>query len=185
MKKVDHKQLHFHTAALRIAWLHILFVAIYSVQTVVFHASKITTTEVVWWRSLAACGLLAVAACVWMIARQRHLAANAYQICLGVLIIADLAFAAFNVYIQRGYASNSVVMFLVPIMVAAVFMSRSALIGTALLATATYAATAVSYFHLNFNEGYLSELYTEIALNMGIFLLTAGLLWAATHKHKI
>lgn len=183
MKKSDILD-HLHTTARKIALLHICFAVLYSVQTIVFHASKVVTSEVVWWRWLAACALLIIATCAWMLARKRHLPTHLYQSCLWIIIFADLAFAAFNVYIQRGYASNSVILFLIPIVVAAAFASRSALIGTALLSTATYAATTVSYFHLNFNEGYLSEMYAEIALNSGVFVLTAALLWVSMRKHQ-
>lgn len=175
---------HLHSAARKIAMLHIFFAVLYSLQTIVFHATKLITPEVIWWRWLAACTLLIVATCVWMLARKRHLPTNLYQSFLWIIICADLLFAAFNVYIQRGYASNSVILFMIPIVVAAAFASRSALMGTALLASSTYAATTVSYFQLNFNEGYLSEMYAEIALNSGIFVLTAALLWVSTHKHQ-
>lgn len=184
MNKLNISQDHFHTAAQRVARLHIAFAALYGVQTIIFHATKVITPEVAWWRWLAVCALLVVAASTWMIALQRHAPINIYKSCLWLIIVADLAFAAFNVYIQRGYASNSVILFLIPIIVAATLASRSTLIGTALLATAVYAATTISYFQLNFNEGYLSELYGEIALSSGIFLLTAILLWTATHKHR-
>ncbi len=184
MKQQSSIQDHLHAAARKIALLHIFFTVLYSLQTIIFHAAKVVTPEVTWWRWMAASALLFVAASLWMIARKRHLPVHIYQASLWLIILADLAFAAFNVYVQRGYASNSVILFLIPIVVAAAFASRSTLIGTALLASATYAATTVSYFHLNFNEGYLSELYGEMAINTGVFFLTALLLWASTHKHK-
>lgn len=182
MKKAEALHDHLHTATLRVARFHILFVALYVVQTIVFHASKLVTPEVLMWRWLAAAGLFTVAVLVWLVAKNRHLPASAYQAAIGAVIVADLAFAAFNVYIQRGYASNSAILFLIPIIVAAVFISRSALFATALLAIAVYSTTVISYFVLNFNEGYMSEMYSEIALNSGIFLLTAGLLWVTMHK---
>lgn len=184
MKKPDSLHDHFHTATLRVARFHLLFVALYVIQTVVFHASKVITPEVVLWRWLAAGGLFVVSVIAWLIAKNRHLPASAYQATIGAVIIADMAFAAFNVYIQRGYASKSVILFVIPIIVAATLINRSALFATALLAIAVYSTTVISYFVLNFNEGYMSEMYGEIALHSGVFLLTAGLLWSTMHKRS-
>lgn len=173
---------HLHTSAVRVARFHMLFVALYTVQTVVFHASKVITPEVVLWRWQAAGALFVVTVGAWLAAKNRHLSAGAYRFIIGAIIVADIAFAAFNVYIQRGYASKSVLLFIIPIVVAAVLVNRTALFATALLAIAVYTTTVISYFVLNFNEGYMSEMYGEIILYSGIFLLTAGLLWTTMHK---
>ena len=183
MKKSD---IHDHprTATLRITKLHFILVGIYVLQTVVYHASKLITPEVLLWRWYAAAGLLAVSVLVWLYAKNWQHSASAYKWAIGVIIAADLAFAAFNVYIQRGYASKSVLLFLVPIIVSAALMSRAALLTTALLAAIIYSTVAVSYFVLNFNEGYMTELYGEIGFYSALFLLTAGLLWNTVHKHN-
>lgn len=175
---------HLHAAALRIAKFHFILVGLYIAQTIVFHASKVITPDVVMWRWYAGAGLLAVTALVWFIARNHRLPETAYRWAIALIILADLAFAAFNVYIQRGYASKSVVLFLIPIIVAATLMNRAALFMTALFAVAVYSTTVITYFTVNFNEGYMSEMYAEIGLYSGIFLLTAGLLWTTTHRHR-
>lgn len=184
MAKRTHAADHLHAAAVRVAKFHLAVAALYIAQTVIFHASKVITPDVVLWRWYAVAGLIVVATLAWLLARNRHAAANVYRWTIATVIVADLAFAAFNVYIQRGYASKSVLLFLIPIIIASALASRAALFATALLSIAVYTTTVVSYFVLNFNEGYMSEMYAEIGLYSGIFLLTAWLLWATNHNHS-
>lgn len=99
-----------------------------------------------------------------------------------MIIVADIAFATFNVYTQRGYASKAVLLYIIPIVVATALAKRSSILATALLVIAAYTTTAISYFVLNFNEGYMAELYGEIGFYSGVFLLIATLLWSTSHK---
>lgn len=183
-KKRDAMTEHLHAATLRIAKFHFVLVALYIIQTVVFHASKVITPQLLMQRWIAATGLTVATILVWLIGRTKHLSNEVYRAALIGIILADTVFAAFNVYTQRGYASKSVLLFLIPIIVAAAFLNRTALFGTALLAAAVYTSTVISYFVLNFNEGYMAEMYAEIALYSGIFIATAYLLWAVIHRHN-
>lgn len=182
MKKSDDRHDHLRTATLLTSKLHIFLIALYTVQTIIFHASQVITPQVVMWRWQASGALLVIVVAAWLAAKNRHISINTYNLIIWLVILADLAFAAFNVYIQRGYASKAVALFIIPIVVASVLANRAALFATALLAIAIYTTTVISYFVLNFNEGYMSEMYGEIILYSGVFLLTAGLLWSATHK---
>lgn len=175
---------HAKASALHVSRFHFGYILLFMVQTIVFHASKVITPELVLKRWVAAAGLLTVTVLVWLIAKHRATTQYGYNAAISALIVADIAFASFNVYTQRGYASKSVLLFVIPVVVAAVFVSRSALFATALLAIAAYSTTAISYFTLNFNEGYMSELYGEIIFYSGLLLLIAGLLWATMHKHE-
>jgi hypothetical protein len=175
---------HLRTASLRITRLHLVYVGLYVAQTIVFHASKVITPELLLKRWWAASGLAVVTIAAWFIAKHRATWGDLYRFAIWLVILADLAFAAFNVYTQRGYASKSVLLFVIPIVVAAALANKTALFTTAALAIVTYTTTAISYFVLNFNEGYLAELYAEIGLYSGLFLVTAALLWAVVPKHK-
>lgn len=175
---------HLHSASLRVARFHLLYVLLYVVQTIVFHASKVITPELLLQRWVAVACLAVVTIAVWLLARSRQASSLVYRWAISAVIIADIAFAAFNVYTQRGYASKSVFLFVIPIIVAAVLINRSALFATAMLAIATYTTTVIMYFVTNFNEGYMSEMYAEIGFYSGLFLLVAGLLWATMHKHE-
>lgn len=175
---------HLHAATLKVAKFHFVYVILYVVQTIVFHASKVITPELLLKRWLAVFGLAVVTIAVWFAAKSRHSSESLYKWAIGLLILADIAFAAFNVYTQRGYASKSVFLFAIPIIVAAVLINRAALVVTALLSIAVYSTTVVTYFVRNFNEGYMSEMYAEIGFYSGLFVLVAGMLWASMHKHK-
>lgn len=175
---------HLHAATLRVTRFQFVYVLLFVVQTIVFHASKVITPELLLKRWYAAAGLAVVTTAVWLLARTKHTAGSIYHWAIGSLIVADIAFAAFNVYTQRGYASKSVFLFVIPIVLASVLISRSALFATALLAIIAYSTTVIAYFVRNFNEGYMSEMYAEIGFYSGLFIVIAGLLWATMHKHK-
>jgi hypothetical protein len=176
---------HLHAATLRVSKFHFVYVLLYVAQTIVFHASKVITPELLLKRWVAVSGLALVTIFVWLLARTRTTTTGAYRVAISALIAADIAFAAFNVYTQRGYASKSVFLFLIPIIVAVVLVNRSALFATAATSIAVYSTITVMYFVNNFNEGYMSEMYAEIGFYSGLFLIVAGLLWASLHKHDI
>lgn len=172
------------SGAVRVARFHFAYVLLFVVQTIVFHASKVITPDIVMRRWIAAAGLLVAATIVWYFAKNKVTSTAGFKATIYALILADIAFAAFNVYTQRGYASKAVALFVIPIFVSAILASRSALFATALLSVAAYSTTAIMYFVLNFNEGYMSELYGEIGFYSTLFLLLAGLLWTLVRKRK-
>jgi hypothetical protein len=170
--------------AVRVAHFHFALVLLFSVQTIVYHTSKVITPDLLMKRWIATAGLLVVATLVWYFSKTKLTSIGTYRALIYTLILADIAFAAFNVYTQRGYASKSVALFIIPIFLAAVLVSRSALFAAALLSVAAYTTTAIMYFTLNFNEGYSAELYGEIGFYSALFLLLAGLLWTIIRKQK-
>jgi hypothetical protein len=170
--------------AVRVAHIHFALVLLFSVQTIVYHTSKVITPDLLMKRWIATAALLVVATLVWYFSKTKITSVGAYRALIYTLILADIAFAAFNVYTQRGYASKSVALFIIPIFIAAVLVSRSALFAAALLSVAAYTTTAIMYFTLNFNEGYSAELYGEIGFYSALFLLIAGLLWTIIRKQK-
>lgn len=159
----------------RIAKLHLLFALIYVAQIIVFDASKLIIPEVVLKRWIAVSLLAAVAAGVYYFAKTRPL--PSLKLGAWILITADLAFAAFNVYTQRGMASRAVLLFLIPIIVAGVLKSKTALFTTAVLGVVAYTLSAVAYFVNYFNEGYKVELYGEIFFYSATLLFASGLVW--------
>lgn len=174
---------HLHISALHSARFNFAYVALFAMQTIVFHATKVITPELLLKRWVGAAVLLVVTAIAWLIAKSGRRDAFNAQAALSLIIFADIAFAVFNTYTQRGYASKSVLLFIIPIVIAASFMNRAALLVTALLTVAAYTTTAIAYFVLNFNEGYMSEMYAEIGFYSALFVFLAGLLWSLT-RHR-
>lgn len=174
------KQKHSHwlkNNLVRVSKVHFLLAIAYVVQIIAYDASKLITPDVVLKRWYWVAALTAVAAVVWYLARSQSGTTVTYKFLAWALIAADIAFATFNVYTQRGMASRAVLLFLIPILVSAILMSRVALFVTAILCVVAYTSASVAYFVNFFNEGYKIELYGEILFYSAVFLVAAGLLW--------
>ncbi len=184
MKKYDTTLDHLHSASLRIAKFHFVYVGLFVAQTIIFHATKVITPELLLQRWVAVAALAIITVVVWLSARTRSASITSYRTLISIVIVADIAFAAFNVFTQRGYASKSVFLFIIPIIVAAALLNRTALYSAAVLSVIAYTTAVIVYFVANFNEGYMSEMYAEIGLYSGLFIGIAYLLWAAMPKHK-
>lgn len=166
------------TSVLRITHWHFLYVALLIGQAILYDASKLITPDVVLKRWLVATMLLAVTAVVWFLTKGKLSTSTVFYKCLVfALIVADIIVASFNIYTQRGMSSRAVLLYVIPIIISAILMSRVALFATAILCIAAYTATAQAYFVLNFNEGYKVELYGETGFYSASFLILAGLLW--------
>ena len=161
---------------IRASRAHFALVAAYIIVIIAYDASRVITPEAVMQRWIAAASLLVITAGVWHLAHNQKNDVPSLKRLLLLLISADLAMAAFNVYTQRGMASRAVLLFLIPIILSAILLNRSAIFATATISAAVYAVTAVMYFTLNFNEGYKAELYGEIGFYSAVFFVTAMLL---------
>lgn len=186
MKQTNVKKTNWlRPRVLSIARIHFVFVFSYFSQILIFSAWNVITPTVIMHRWFMAAALLTVNIFVWYIAKNKVTSTVTYKKLIFLLVFADISMASFNVYAQRGMASKAVALYAIPIVVSAILASRSALIATALLCIIAYTTTTVSYFVLNFNEGYKVELYTEIAFYSVSFIILALLLWAVVrHNHS-
>lgn len=168
---------------LTIVKLHFALIALIAGQTILYDASQLITPDIVLKRWIAISLLLAVNGVIWYLLRSRagHELFNKGLVVL--IVLTDIFYASFSVYTQRGMASRAVFMFVIPIIVAGLLLSRSALFATAILSIAAYSLSAVSYFVLNFNEGYKVELYGEVGFYSLAMLIIAGML-AAVLKYR-
>lgn len=182
------KQKHPHwlkNGVVRAAKLHFVLAVAYIAQIIAYDAAKLITPEIVLDRWYAVGALTAVAAVVWYLGRSQSNGLVTAKFLAWTLIAADIAFAAFNVYTQRGMASRAVVLFLIPIVVSSILLSRVALFATAILCAVAYTTVSIAYFVNNFNEGYKIELYGEILFYSAIFLTVASLLWAVIKTKRL
>lgn len=168
-----------------VAKIQMAFAVIYVAQIMAYDAAKLITPDILLQRWYAIAGMIIVSAAVWYLARSKIAYPSAYMALAWTLIISSIAFAAFNVYTQRGMASLSVTLFFVPIIISAILLSRAALFTTATLCAAVYTTTAVAYFVNYFNEGYKIELYGEILFYSGLFFIAAALLWTVLKAKRI
>ncbi|HEX5796851.1 MAG TPA: hypothetical protein VFX86_00490 [Candidatus Saccharimonadales bacterium] len=156
--------------------LHFLFIILLIVQTILYDTSQLITPDYVLYRWVVISALLVVNSVIWYLAHSRSRHALMHKLLLLLMILADVALASFSVYTQRGMASRAVFLFIIPIIVSGLLLSRSALYATAILCIAAYSLSAISYFILNFNEGYKVELYGEVGFYSLSMLFIAGLL---------
>ena len=169
---------------IRISRLHFLYAALFAGQIIIYDAWKLITPEVVVRRWIMTTILLIVTAAVWYLARGKAGDNALYKRLVFALILVDIITASFNVYIQRGMASRAVMLYAIPIIVATVLKSRSAIFTAATLCVAAYTSTAIAYFVLNFNEGYKIELYGEVGFYSILMLLLAAMLWSVTRPRS-
>lgn len=163
--------------------LHIVIGLLFAAQIMAYDAGKLITPELVLKRWFVTSVLVIVAAMCWYIAKLSDTPKAIHRLAW-ILIAADLAVASFYVYTTRGMASRAVILFVIPILVAAIIARKGMIYLTAAAAIATYTVTAIAYFVLNFNEGYKLELYGEISFYSAILLVIAGLSWIAVRtKH--
>ncbi len=165
------------TTTVRAARVHYVFILAYILSTVAFDTWNLYTHEAVRQLWTAAGVLFVVNTVVWFVARSsKFKSETVYLSALQVLVLADIAFAAYNVHWQEGLASKSVALFALPIVTAAMLRSRSMLIATAALSAAAYSVTAVRYFFEHYGEGYRIELYGTVGFYCAFFFVLALLL---------
>ncbi len=169
---------------IRVSRWHFLYAALFALQIVVYDAWKLIEPAVVLRRWIMTAILLIVSAIVWYLARGKAGDTALYKRLVFALILVDIFVASFSVYLQRGMAARAVMLYTVPLIVASVLKSRSAIFTAALLSVAAYSSTAIAYFVLNFNEGYKIELYGEVGFYSALIILLAALLWSVTRPRK-
>ena len=165
------------TSAVRVTRVHFLYVLAYMVSIVVFDSWNLLTHAAVSTRWTAAVALLVFNTLLWYSARIRYSSSTVYVFLVLALILADIIFAAFSVYWERGLASKAVALFAVPIITSATLRSRSTLAATTILSAAAYSVAAVRYFYLHYGESYRVELYGYLVFYCAIFFVLSWLLW--------
>ena len=170
------------TALIRVAKVHILIGIFFAAQIIAYDAARLITPEIVLKRWIFLSVLLVGAAVTWYLARLNNSSAVVRNL-VWFLVSIDLVVASFAVYTQRGMASRAVLLFVIPILTAAVLQRKGAIYLVSALAVVVYTVTALAYFVLNFNEGYKIELYGEIGFYSGILLAVGWTAWALV-RHK-
>jgi hypothetical protein len=160
----------------RVSRIHFIYIAIYIASIIIFDSWNLFTHIEIGNRWTAAGILLIINTACWFIARIKFSSATIYMVLIMLLIIADIIFAAVNVYWERGLASKAVALFAIPIVTSATLRSRSAVLATASLCTAAYSISAVRYYNLHYGESFRVELYGYVGLFCAMFFILAALL---------
>jgi hypothetical protein len=177
MKKTNKKLANRvdQTAVLKVARLHFAFAGLYVLTIIVSDAWNLIPPSVVLTRWTYAATILFTTAVVWYAARSGGSDIFCRTL-LWVFIVLDIGIATLSVFAQRGIASKSVMLFVLPLIVAAFLRSRVAIFAVAAMSTALYSLAAVRYFITSPGEGYKVELYAELFFYCGLFFVIAGLL---------
>lgn len=163
--------------AIRLARLHFWYVGLLAMQVMIYDVWKLIAPEAVMQRWVVTAFLLVVSSVVWYLAKVSKASSSVFSTIICLLVVADIIVATFSVYNQRGMASRAVALYAIPLIVAAALKNRAAVFATALISVAAYISAAVSYFVLNFNEGYKIELYGEVGFYCFIIIGLASGLW--------
>ena len=166
---------NMQATAAKVTNVHFLYIAAYMLSVVVFDSWNLLTHEAVVDFWTAAGVMLVLNTLLWYLSRYRFTTDTAYRFTILALIVADIIFASFTVYWERGLASSSVILFAVPIVTAAVLRSRNTVLATATLCAAGYSIAAVRYFYQHYGESFRVELYGEIGLYSAVFFILAAL----------
>lgn len=155
------------------------FIAIFALSIVLFDAGNLLTKEAVVNRWVLATVLFVMNTIAWLVAAQKP---RMESIGIYALAVTSLIFAGYMTYWERGMASSSTLLYVLPILIVATMKNRHAIIATAALSGATYSLAAVKYFNDFFNEGYRVQLWGNIVLYAGsliafswLLLIVAGL----------
>lgn len=176
-KKQKAESQRLQQASLRTTKLGLVFVAIYAISTLIYKLWKLMTPDILQQRWLIVIITLSITLALWWFSRSRNLSPIYYQGIILLQILMYLGVAAYSIYAERGMASNSVILFTIPLIIVALEYSGKALLATTALCSAIYAGTAIKYFKDYPSEGYKVELYGGIVFYVSIIFLISALLW--------
>ncbi len=182
-KQAESKRLK--TSILRITKLGFAFVFIYAISTLVYKLWGLLTPEILMQRWIVTLLVLSVVSVLWWHSKGKMLTATYYKGLIMLQILMYLAVAAYSIYSERGMASNSVVLFTIPIVIVALEYNGKALLSTTALSILVYSSASIKYFKDYPSEGYKVELYGGLFFYASILLLVAGLLWVLMRSKKV
>lgn len=171
------------TSLIRLCKIHLILTGIYGIYIAASNATNLVIPQVIQQRLIAGVLLAIGVGLVWNFARGKN-SASYYRRLVYVLILLDIAFAAFSIYTQRGMASRGVMLFGLPIVVSAILLSNKALYVTAALCMGVYSMAATKYFLDYFNEGYRAELIIEVGFYCAVFIILASILSILVNREK-
>lgn len=167
----------------KLAKINFAFVAVFAIYTIIFDAGNILTREDVYHRWVFAVMLLIVYSLFWVATKK----AKTSTVLFGSLIlcvVADLILAGFMTYWERGMASMSTILYMLPIASMALSGSRTYTVATSLFAAAIYIGASTKYFFDFFNEGYRVQLYGQLFFFGAVFLLAGWAVAILAHAYS-
>lgn len=150
---------------------------IYALTIVLYDAFQLITPDMLLIRWIAVAVFVVVTALLWFAARAKAQNEAYYSRLLYGYVLLSVLFASINVYIQRGMASKAVILYVVPILVAAFLLRRVAVFTATIIAAAAYVLSSIWYAINHPSEGYKIELYGEVGFYAALLFVVAYLAW--------
>lgn len=164
-------------ASLNTSRLGFVFIAIYAATVLIYKLWKLVTPNILQQKLFVIIIMTMVTLSIWWFSRIRKLAPSTYKVLIFLQALMYIIVAGYNIYTERGMASNSIILFVIPLTVVALAFNGKSLLATALISSAVYAGVAIKYF-MNFpSEGYKVELYGGIVFYTSIIYLISAMLW--------
>ena len=172
------------SASLRVTRARFVLLFVVGVSVLVFNAAHLMPPPIIEQRVIITTAAIAFNIAAWYLSHRYTTNTGYYRYLLIAQIFADVIFVAFMIYTDRGVASRGVMLFAVPMVVAATLVNKSVLYGTAALCTAAYTFVGMHYFYVHPNEMIHAELYGIMALYSAVFFVMAAMLWAVVRARK-
>ncbi len=175
--KEKNESARLQKGSLRTAQIGFLFLAIYFLTTLIFGAWQLLTPDMLQKRWIITLVALSINTTLWYFSRKPRLVPLYYRGIIFLQMCMYLAIATFSIYTERGMASNAVILYAIPLTIAALSYSAQALFASATICAISYASATILYFKQFPSEGYKVELYGSIVFYIGILYLLSTLLW--------
>lgn len=153
--------------AVRVTRTTFFLVVLTLLATIIFDSGNLITRDAVVQRWILACSLLLVNVIVWYFV-QITKSTTAILSSVVTLVVAQILFASFMIYWERGMAATSTLLLAVPIVTSGVLKRRRLLLATTTLTAAAYSLASVKYFNDFFNEGYRIQLWGNLFFYSGL-----------------
>lgn len=183
-KKVSSEASRLQQVSQRATRLGFVFISVYVVSILIFTAWKLMEPDALQDRWIIAAVALAANTTLWLFSRQKNLSTMYYQGIIVIQILMYIGIATFSIYTQRGMASNAIILYAIPLVIAALSYSAKMLLAAAVACSAAYAGAAITYFKHYPSEGYKVELYGEIVFYCAVIFLLAALLHILARSRK-
>lgn len=171
MAKKSKKQSEQFLSLTRVNRTVFFFIGLAALTIIVIDSGNLIPREAVIDRWAALSVLLIINTLVWYFSSKES--RNSVGILTALMALSCLVFAGYTTYWERGMASTSTILYVIPLLIIATLKSRHALLAMATLAVGTHSLAAVKYFNDYFNEGYRIQLWSNLLLIGGsIFIVT-------------
>lgn len=156
------------------------FVLFYAGSIIVFDSGNLIERAQIIDRWIGLSVLLFVNTIVWYVAGNHLHTRSKHTFATFALAATVLGLAGFTTYWERGMASTSTILYVLPLLIVATLKHRHALLATTTLSAGTYAMSTVIYFNTFFNEGFRIQLWGTMLITTGSIFAAAWLIMVVT-----